>query len=262
MIASVTKGPFTFETGALSHVGRVRAQNEDSFIAVPESGVWTVADGVGGHEAGEVASSTVTESLLSLGSPVSASDLLARFEDRMLFASQRMRHIASARKGLSMGTTVAALLVYDSFFAVVWCGDSRVYRVREGKLAQLTRDHSEVQELLDQGVLTPEEARTWPGRNVITKAIGLDRDPELEMDQGQLESGDVFVLCSDGLTNHILDDEIATLATGSSPQEACDQLIAKTLERGASDNVTVIVVRCQPAAVVEPNTAPALGNVS
>ncbi|APF38518.1 serine/threonine protein phosphatase [Chelatococcus daeguensis] len=235
----------TFETGAATHTGKVRSLNEDRFLARPQAGLWAVADGMGGHEGGEIASAALMTALETIGAPASAPDLLARLEDRVLRANRQLREMSRARGGV-LGTTLAALLVFDRDQACVWSGDSRIYRVRDGSIAQLTRDHSEAQEMVDLGLLTADEARVWPRRNVITRAIGVSDEPELEIHQGRVAPGDIFVLCSDGLTAHVADEEILAHVAGAPPQVACDDLIALTLERGASDNVTVVAVRCMP----------------
>jgi protein phosphatase len=232
-----------FETGAASHVGLVRKRNEDSYLAQPEIGVWAVADGMGGHEAGHFASNTVIHSLGSIGAAASAPDLLARFEDRVNRANSRLHALARERGGTIMGATVAALLAFDGYYACVWSGDARIYLVRGGAITQLSRDHTEAQELVDKGILSREEARNWPGNNVVTRAIGVRDDAELEIDHGMLETGDRFVVCSDGLTGHVEDREILETVQYLLPQDACDRLIALALERGGVDNVTVIVVR-------------------
>lgn len=233
-----------FETGAATHVGRVRKANEDSFIVKPEVGLWAVADGVGGHEAGQLASQTVTTVLATIGPAVSSEDQSARFHERVLRANDRIREISAERGGAMMGTTVAAMLIFDRRFNCVWAGDSRVYRIRKGAIEQISRDHSEVQELIDQGLLKPEEARTWPRRNVITRAVGIFDDPGLETVEGEIEPDDVFVVCSDGLTGHLSDEDIVRTMASRRAQDACDALIETTLERGASDNVSIIVIRC------------------
>jgi serine/threonine protein phosphatase PrpC len=234
--------------GAATHVGKVRQHNEDSFLIQPnhgvtDSGLWAVADGMGGHEAGDLASQTIVEELRSVGAPATAAALLASCEERIVAANSRLRDIARQRGGGLIGSTVAVLLVYDRYYACVWSGDSRIYRARDAGIEQVTVDHTEAQELLDAGKLTPEQARTWPRRNVITRAIGVQDDPELEMTHGPLLPGDTFVLCSDGLTAHVEDGEILACATEGEPQRACDRLVALTLDRGAVDNVTVVVVR-------------------
>jgi serine/threonine protein phosphatase PrpC len=150
---------------------------------------------------------------------------------------------------------VAVLLVYEQFFACVWAGDSRIYRIRAGAIEQLSVDHTEVQELVANGRLTAEEARSWPRRNVITRAIGTYDDAELEMTDGTLEPGDIFVICSDGLTNHVEDHEILALTAANPPQRACDLLVGLTLDRGAIDNITIVSVRFDPTAPKAPRNA-------
>jgi serine/threonine protein phosphatase PrpC len=233
-----------FDTGAVTHVGKVRTVNEDSFASHPEFGVWAVADGVGGYEAGEVASQLIAESISSIGPPVSADDQLARFIERITRSNDEIRQLAQERDGAFMGSTIAAVLIADNQFNCVWSGDSRVYRIRDRAIEQISHDHSEVQELLDKGVLTEEEAKDWPRRNVITRAVGVFDDPELDIREGAIENGDVFVLCSDGLTGHVSDEEICAMIENKRPQAACDELVETTLSRGAKDNVTVIIVRC------------------
>jgi protein phosphatase len=235
-----------FETGAATHVGKVRTRNEDSYLAKPEIGVWAVADGMGGHEAGDLASQTVVKALASIVAPNSASELLSQCESRMVLANNHLVEIARERGGILIGSTVAVLLTFGFHYACVWSGDSRIYLIRGGEITQLSRDHTQVQELVEEGVLTPEEARTFPGRNVITRAIGVHPEPELELAQGALRPGDTFVICSDGLTGHVGDAEILAHAARGRAQAAADALVALTLERGALDNVTVVIARYQP----------------
>ena len=235
-----------FQTGAASHVGKVRVRNEDSYLTRPEAGIWAVADGMGGHEDGDLASRTVIEALNSIAAPNSAKGLLSLCENSIFQANTRLREISRQRGGIIIGTTLTVLLAFDGYFASLWCGDSRIYMVREGKIRQISRDHTEVQELLTNGVITADQAETWPGSNAITRAIGVIDLPELEVTSGPLNAGDVFVLCTDGLTRHVKDDEILRCIDANISQQACDRLIVLTLERGAFDNVTVIVVRYTP----------------
>lgn len=236
----------TFETGAATHIGKVRSRNEDSYLARPEIGVWAVADGMGGHEAGDLASRTIVQALSTITPPHSASELLGQCEQRLAYANNRLLEIARARGGIVIGSTVAVLLAFEAHYACVWSGDSRIYLIRGGEIAQLSRDHTRVQQLVEAGAITPEEARHWPGRNIITRAIGVDAEPELELSQGALSPGDTFVLCSDGLTEHVSDAEILEQVGPARAQAACDALVALTLARGAFDNVTVVVARCHP----------------
>jgi protein phosphatase len=235
------------EAGAATHVGKVRRHNEDNFIVATPRGLWAVADGMGGLAAGDVASCVVVEELSAVASAASAAELLESCEQRIINANSRLRKLSDER-GALIGTTVAVLLIFDGHFAGVWSGDSRIYRIRRRRIEQISVDHSEVQELIAEGRLTPEEARTWPRRNVITRAIGVNDHPELDIKGGALEPGDIFVICSDGLTNHVTDEEILTLASENPPQQACDLLVGLTLDRGATDNVTVVAVVYDPTA--------------
>lgn len=234
--------PHHFETGARTHVGKVREVNEDGFIVYPAVGVWAVADGMGGHEGGRLASNAVIDALQTIGRPVSAANLLERLEDRIVRANRQIYDLARERGADAIGTTLAALLVFGDAFAAVWCGDSRIYRVREGAIDLLSHDHTELQDLLDNGLLSHAEASAWPRSHVVTRAVGTEAEPDLELESGTVRRGDRFVLCSDGLTAHVSDAEIRDLVLAHPPQPACDALVALTLDRGATDNVTVIVV--------------------
>jgi protein phosphatase len=236
-----------FDVGAATHVGKVRGHNEDNYLVEPSKGIWAVADGMGGHAAGEVASATIVEELNAIPPPTSAEDLLANCEAQVFRANERLLDI-SAERGTIVGSTAAILLIYGRTYTCVWSGDSRIYCIRDGEIRQLTRDHTEAEDLIAEGKLTREEARTWSRRNVITRAIGVNEDPELEEAQGVLGPNDTFIICSDGLSSHVEDHEILDLTDGVSSQQACDALIELTLERGASDNVTVVVVRNLPQA--------------
>ncbi|QCI64054.1 PP2C family protein-serine/threonine phosphatase [Phreatobacter stygius] len=231
----------TFETAAASHVGCVRGENQDAFIARSDIGLWAVADGVGGLSDGQLASATMVEALATIGPPATAADLLAQFEERAWQANRALRRYA-VEKEVSLGTTVVALLVFDDAYACVWAGDSRLYLVRDGAISCVSEDHTEAAALLKRGLVTAEEAQNWPRRNIITRAIGVVDEVELDIAQGKAEDGDVFVLCSDGLNTHLADAEILALLAGRTPRAACDALVDATLSRGATDNVTVIVV--------------------
>lgn len=238
---AVNRTPFT--CGWASDKGRIREVNEDACFVSPGLGVWAVADGMGGHEHGKLASEVVVSELSKVQPAATAMELRDRCEGALVTANQRMRTIASANGGGVIGSTVAMLLVFDAFYACVWCGDSRIYLVRGGEIGMLTRDHTELADLVAQGVLSAEEAQRWPRRNVITRALGVAEEPELEMSSGPLEPGDTFVLCSDGLTAHVSSPEILEAVGAMAPQEACDHLVSQTLTRGATDNVTVVVAR-------------------
>jgi protein phosphatase len=241
-----------FESFGLSHPGKVRELNEDRYLVAPRSGLWLVADGMGGHDAGEIASSAIVDHLATLGVASSAPDLRARFEDRMVRANAEIWSIAKARGSGTIGSTVAALLTFDRQFACIWLGDSRVYLVRNGAITQVSRDHTEVQELLDRGVITPQEALVWPRRNVITRAVGAEEEITTDIELGQIFPGDVFILASDGLTAHVTEAEILQVVVESQAEAACRLLVETVLDRGGTDNVTVVVVKCHDASLEEP----------
>ncbi|ESW90492.1 serine/threonine phosphatase [Mesorhizobium sp. LSJC285A00] len=231
-----------FESYGVSHKGCVRDHNEDSFLVEPQIGLWVVADGMGGHEAGEVASASIVEHLATIGIASSAPDLRARFEDRLNRAHAEIRRISRSR-GVTIGSTVAALLAMDGRFACLWSGDSRVYLVRNAAISQISRDHTEVQELLDSGAISAAEAENWPRRNVITRAIGVNDEIAVDFQQGETLAGDIFILSTDGLTAHVSDAEIAAAVLSAAPQAACEKLLSMVLERGGTDNVTIVLVK-------------------
>jgi protein phosphatase len=239
------------DSAAATHTGMVRLCNEDNLLSRPAIGLWAVADGMGGHQAGDVASRIVVEALARIEAAQSPARLLQACESALSAANNGVRALAKSQGLGIIGATVATLLVYGRHFACVWSGDSRIYLARDHHMIQLTRDHTEAQDLLDQGVLTPDEARAWPRREVITRAIGVAEEAELEQIYGQVQPGDVFVLCSDGLTAHVEANEILAVVDGKDASAACQELIDLTLSRGAHDNVTVVVIR-YPLAAADP----------
>ena len=244
---------FVFDTGAATHPGRVRSHNEDCCLIRPTVGLWLVADGMGGHKAGDFASRAIAESAYWITPQTSAMALKTCFLERLTIAHEDIRQQSERLNGATVGSTLVALLAYRQHFAVLWSGDSRVYLLRDGELHQMTTDHTEAQELLRAGTITADQAANWPRKNVITRAIGVNDAPETEEKYGTLQEGDIFLLCSDGLTGHVSDAEIARLLGGPSAQQTCDQLIELTLSRGARDNVTVVVVRCLPEQADDPD---------
>lgn len=235
---------FTFHTGQATDVGCHRDVNEDNFLSRPDYGLWAVADGMGGHAAGDFASLTIVKELNSVGVSGSTDDLQARFMERLTRANDTiLEHAAEIDRG-TIGATVVSLLIHGEDFACIWSGDSRLYLMRGGRLVQQSRDHTEVRALLEAGTITAEEAENWPRKNVITRAIGVTPQPQCDMVGGRLMLGDTFLLCSDGLTEHLSDGDIAHYLGSLPPQEACDQMIRETLNRGARDNVTIIAVSC------------------
>ncbi|WP_299193281.1 protein phosphatase 2C domain-containing protein [uncultured Litoreibacter sp.] len=238
---------FKFQTGQATDTGKVRDHNEDSHLARPDFGLWLVADGMGGHDAGDFASQTIAAEAASVGMSSSLQDLQARFMERLGRAHSLIQTHAAELGGGTVGATLVTLLIHEDEYACIWSGDSRIYLLRNGQLVQQTRDHTEVQQLLDTGAISATEAETWPRKNVITRAIGVSDAPQCDVVTGTLEAGDTFVLCSDGLTEHLSDGDIAQFTGNGSEagaQMICNEMIRETLSRGAKDNVTTVVIRC------------------
>jgi len=235
----------TFLSASATHQGKVRNLNEDTCVLAPAVGLWAVADGAGGYGGGDVAAGMVKAALETIGPQATESRLMLACEAVLAVANDRLWAMQAAREGRPIAATVAILITFGRRFACVWSGDSRVYRLRAGGIEQLTRDHSEMAELIEAGLITPEQARTWHRRNVVTRAIGARALPELDHVDGDIADGDQFLLCSDGLTGHVEDAEIAEIAGRGTPAQVCDDLVDLTLARGAKDNVTVVLVRAK-----------------
>lgn len=227
-----------------TNAGRQRPINEDAFLELDDIGLWVVADGMGGHARGDVAARMVVEAFEDLPYPHSIDEYVSLVRARLQRANQRIQE-ESQRGGsdLLMGCTVVAVLVYKRQWACLWAGDSRAYLLRDGRLHQLTRDHSIAQEMLQRGELTAAEAAVHPYANRITRAVGAR--PELVLDESRstLRDGDAILLCTDGLTKELSDQEITAVLETLDCEAASRELIDLSLERGARDNVTVAVIR-------------------
>lgn len=223
-----------------THVGRVRSHNEDNYFVEPELGLGIVADGMGGHECGEIASRIVVDCVRKeVQDGISVAKALVKAHYAVLDAVE---------KGLGrcgMGSTALVIKMNGNQFEVAWVGDSRAYIWSGGRLTQITRDHSLVQQLVDRGEISVDEARTHPQRNYITQAIGMPSLEHLEVGhvQGRLSPGQQVLLCSDGLNGEVGEDEItAVLAQDLTEQQKVDRLIEKALANGGSDNITVLLM--------------------
>ncbi|MBC7768472.1 MAG: serine/threonine-protein phosphatase [Phycisphaerales bacterium] len=230
-----------------THAGCVRTLNEDAFLDRADIGLWAVADGMGGHECGEIASARVVEALSRVNSVGSAYAFRHGVCSALQSANDALLAQAAERMSGPIGATVVALLVYQGHYACVWAGDSRAYICRNREVRRVSRDHSVVQALVDSGALQQDSARSHKQANVITRAVGAHASLNLESVHGRIQAGDRFLLCSDGLTAVMGDAEIGELMMRSPLQSAVDTLIARALSRGAPDNVTVVVVTTEPA---------------
>jgi protein phosphatase len=231
---------FQWTSAAQTDVGRVRSRNEDAFLAQPQRGLWAVADGMGGHAFGDVASRTVVEALDALPPPASLARFIDAARDRLVQVNAALRAEARARHVPVMGSTVVVLLAWGAEAACLWAGDSRIYLYRHGHLQQLTRDHSQAAALQARGV---DAAAASVGANMITRAIGASDTLDVEELTLSTRDGDIFLLCSDGLSNPVPEQAIRdTLACGDCAH-AAQALVAQALANGGRDNVTVVVAR-------------------
>jgi len=224
--------------------GRQRSVNEDAYLSLDDLGLWLVADGMGGHARGDVASRLIVEAFEGLARPQSLEDFAQEVKSRLAMANQRMRDEAHrAGSDQLMGSTVVAFLVYKREWMCLWAGDSRAYLLRDGRLTQVTRDHSVAEELVQRGELRRDEAASHPSANRITRAVGTQDQLVVDQYRSFLRDGDAVLLCSDGLNKEVGDDEVAAILDDYDCDEASEELVELTLERGARDNVTVAVIR-------------------
>lgn len=225
--------------GAKTDKGKMREQNEDAYGY--KDNLFVVADGMGGHEAGEIASAIAVETILA--SNISL-DLVSSLKEAVYKANNAiLEEIVKDENFLGMGTTVAILLLENHRAYVAHAGDSRVYQFTGGRLIRLTADHSFVAELVKNGSITEEEAKIHPQRNILTQALGTKGNLEFEVNVFSFSPDDKFLLCSDGLTGMVAEETIKDLLTVSeAPQIIADKLVQKANENGGNDNITVIVI--------------------
>lgn len=224
-----------------THIGNVRASNQDALLEAPGIyGFFGVADGMGGHKAGDVASRMAVEHLeraLSGKKPTEAL-LRAGIEEanRMIFREQCRKKEYSG-----MGTTLTMIWEDENLVLLGHVGDSRAYLIRNGEISQVSQDHSMVAQMVRDGILTPEEARTHPYRNIITRALGTEESVEADIVRMEKKRGDTYLICSDGLSEYVTEEEMLTILTELSMEEAADELLSRALEGGGRDNVSLVI---------------------
>ena len=237
-----------FRATATTDPGLRRSENEDAYLLDTEGGLFCVADGMGGHAAGEVASRLAVEVLArEMARPDDGATLDARLRAAVAAANRAILETAERDPALAgMGTTLTALALArdDGGYTIAHVGDSRAYLFRRGKLSQLTADHTWVQQQVDAGLLTPEEARGHPFSSMLVRAVGIAADPEIDIIRGDLEPGDLILLCSDGLSGMVDDDEIASILARDLPlDDTARELAAAANRNGGADNITAILIR-------------------
>lgn len=233
-----------FKSSAVTHIGKVRELNEDSYAQRSDIGVWVIADGMGGHAAGEVASKAVADAIKGL----QPCHDFATLHEAVKVSLRNINHLLREQSADYVakrvpGSTVVVLIIAGSQGAVVWVGDSRAYRYRDRRLLQLTRDHSYVQSLVNQGLINAEEAESHKMSNIITRAIGIAEPVELDSEIIEVQPGDQFLLCSDGLNRIVPNAAIESAMGNKNGDELIQSLLQKALTEGAPDNVTIICVQ-------------------
>jgi serine/threonine protein phosphatase PrpC len=233
---------FELVSAMATHVGAVRRHNEDSGLDRREIGLWAVADGMGGHAAGEVASQLIINSLRAIAAPTNPSGFIAEVRTRLSDANLKLIEEAARRGTPVVGSTVVVLLAQGGFYACLWAGDSRLYRLRNGELVQLTRDHSQVWEMVEAGVLDEAAAERHSAANVITRAVGAQPVLVLDKVTDRLVPDDLFLLCTDGLSKMVPAREIAEILRSTPLRLVPQALIESALSHGGHDNITVLAV--------------------
>jgi len=227
-----------------TNVGTVRKVNEDSILSKPEERLWVVADGMGGYEAGDIASSMTIDSIDEAQINESLDETVMSIENNLHAVNQKILDYSYEMCNRNtIGTTVVSLVIRDRVGACIWAGDSRLYRYRNGQLQQVSRDHSHVEELIEQGLLSKEEAENHPDSNVITRAIGANDYIEIDVKTFDTQVGDTFLLCSDGLYNAVPLNDIVDCLNDNNIERIVQRLLTKALDNQASDNVSIIIAR-------------------
>jgi serine/threonine-protein phosphatase Stp1 len=230
-----------FVSVSRTHIGLVRPTNEDALAERHDIGLWAVSDGMGGGAAGDVASALVVDSLMRLA--CTERDPVLAVRQALAGANAEIYR----RGGLhsppaAMGATVAVLGAELTRFFCLWAGDSRLYRFRTGIMSRITRDHRYIQPLVDAGILDEEAAEKHPCRNIITRAVGINEEVELDYIQGKIEPGDLFLLTTDGVTAVCRDHELSAIFSTFNLEDAADRIVSICLERGAPDNLSLVLI--------------------
>lgn len=231
----------TWISFAETNIGTVRKVNEDHYLQAPNSTVWCVADGMGGHARGDVASQMITKHLQNLIDQCQSAPLVPDIIDCIQTVNRHLVSLSQAHNTI-IGSTVAVLLFDDHKAHCIWAGDSRIYRLRNKQIQRITRDHSQVEDMIEQGLIKPEDAESHPDANIITRAVGASNQLDLEVKSYELEASDKFILCSDGLNKVMSDDELEQSVLNTPLKVVTRNLIETALARKASDNITVLLI--------------------
>ena len=236
--------PLIWKSVDRTHDGLIRDLNEDSILSEPDRNFWAVADGMGGYEAGNVASQMVVAAMQQVEDVSGLNDWVNKVENTLLDVNQRILEYADIMlDGRTLGSTVVSLSIKGRVGVCLWAGDSRLYRLRNRQLIQLSRDHSQIQEQIENGHMTAEQAEHHPDSNIITRAVGAHRRLYVDINVFGAQLGDVFLLCSDGLHNMVNKQELTDVLLSMPIDKAIDSLLQRALDAGGSDNISIILVK-------------------
>ncbi len=240
------ESPFRWQSESSTHIGTVRKVNEDSYLDLARLGLWVVADGMGGHAAGDVASRMIVDSFRDLAPPQNRQGFLDELLSRLQSVNGALRNYAAERPGDAVvGSTVALMVGYRKYCTCLWAGDSRIYLLRDRQLRQVTRDHSQVEELVNLGLMDRADAESHPASNIVTRAVGATDSLAVDMVSHEFHGDDIYLICSDGLNKAVSDDEITEILQNGGGRGMAESLIDRALDHGATDNVTAVVVRIE-----------------
>jgi len=237
---------FHIESNGVTHTGHVRTRNEDSYLVLPEQSLWVVADGMGGHHAGDFASQSITQNLGLYKQAKSLEESILLLEENVINTNAIIRKKASKLgKNMTIGATVVCAYIWQNFLFAFWAGDSRLYRFRDGQLIRLTEDHSYVEELVKMGKIEAKDAETHPASNVVLRAVGIDDTLRLDFEYFDLLDGDIFIICSDGLYKDLVEEKISPIIQQNSDnmENLAQSLLSSSLEAGGTDNTSIITIK-------------------
>ena len=240
---------FQISSNGVTHTGNVRSKNEDSILVHADENLWIVADGMGGHHAGDFASQTITNNLSLFKQHASLDDNILLLEENILNSNAVIRKKSfKLGRNATIGSTVVCVYIWHNYLFAFWAGDSRLYRFRDTRLERLTEDHSYVEELVRMGKIEARDAEEHPAANVVLKAVGIDDNLCMDFEYFELQDGDIFIICSDGLYKDLEEEKITPIIE-SNPEdmtELSEALLSSALDAGGTDNTSIIAMKiCQ-----------------
>ena len=237
---------FQISSNGVTHTGNVRSKNEDSILVHADENLWIVADGMGGHHAGDFASQTITNNLSLFKQHASLDDNILLLEENILNSNSIIRKKSyKLGRNATIGSTVVCAYVWHKYLFAFWAGDSRLYRFRGEKLERLTEDHSYVEELVRMGKIEAREAEVHPASNVVLKAVGIDDNLCMDFEYFEIQDGDIFIMCSDGLYKDLDEDKFPPIIESNHEDMTglSEALLSSSLDAGGTDNISIITLK-------------------